>query len=93
LVTGGEEEKSKITYEGKELKETEKLKAWGKMFQSDQMQKVSEEVERWIRARNVESWGWTTTEHVQGLDEEIQWSEVKMVIKRLRSGKAPGEDG
>ena len=84
---------SAITYEGKELKETEKLKAWGKMFQSDQMQKVSEEVERWIRARNVESWGWTTTEHVQGLDEEIQWSEVKMVIKRLRSGKAPGEDG
>jgi hypothetical protein len=84
---------SVIMYEGKELKEGEKLKAWGKMFQGDQLQKVSEDVERWMRARNSESWSWTTREHVQGLDEEIQWSEVKAVIKRLRSGKAPGEDG
>src|SRR5690349_13238389 len=76
---------SVITYEGKEVKGPDK-KAWSKMFQGDQMQLV-------IRARNTESWGWTLEEHVQGLDEGIRWEEVKTLIKRLRSGKAPREDG
>jgi len=81
---------SVVTDEGKELEGKEKMKALEKMFQGDQMQPVEEGVERWIRARNQESWAWTKNEYNQDLDGEIRWEEVKGAIKRLKTGKAPG---
>ena len=64
---------SVVAYEGKEVKGAEKMKAWGKMFQGDQMQPIDEAVERWICARNKENWAWTRQEYRQELDSEIQW--------------------
>ena len=44
---------SVITYEGKEVKGGDKLRAWRQMFQGDSMQ-VDADIELWIRNRNTE---------------------------------------
>ena len=84
---------SVITYEGKEVKGCDKLRAWRQMFQGDSMQAVDEDVEVWIRSRNTECELRSGSQYVQELDQEIRWLEVERAVKQLKSGKAPGEDG
>ena len=83
---------SVITYEGKEVKGGDKLRAWRQMFQGDSMQEVDADIELWIRNRNIECELRSESQHVEELDEEIQWFEVERAVKQLKIGKAPGED-
>ena len=81
-----------LTFKGKEVKGKGKMEAWGEMFQGEQMCPGDEEMERKVETRKAENWKMTHGVVAEGLDEEIQLEEVKIAIKRLKSGKAPGED-
>ena len=82
-----------LTFGGKEVKGTEKIKAWGEMFQGEQLCAGDEKMAKRVGDRNVANWAKTHQEKVEELDEEIRLEEVQYVVKKMKSGKAPGEDG
>jgi len=73
------------------VKGEEKLKAWGQMFQGEQMCPGDAKTQRAVERRNQANWRRTRGENVQGLDEPIQLVEVERAVKKMKSGKAPGK--